>query len=276
MKASDPLPGDWAEALAVGAARLGRFSDRVLYYQSIGSTNDVAQALAADSAAGTTPAVVVAEMQTAGRGRRGNSWFSPAASGLYVSVLLPISRDHAEPDRSVALLTLAAGVALVEGIVAATGLQADLKWPNDLLVGRRKLAGILAEGITTQGKVSSVILGYGINIAPSSYPPELADRATSIEIELGRPVDRALVFVETLSALACRSEDLANARFDAILDAWRTRAPMSKGSRITWESASGTQTGITEGIDATGALLVGVDGKTERITAGEVHLGARF
>jgi BirA family transcriptional regulator, biotin operon repressor / biotin---[acetyl-CoA-carboxylase] ligase len=272
IECADALPADWAEALSAAAPRLGSLAGRVLYYQTIGSTNDIASALAAESTTVPSAAVVVAEMQTSGRGRRGRSWFSPPGSGLYVSVVLPIGRDHVDGDRSVALVTLAAGVALVEGISAATGLRAELKWPNDLLVGRRKLAGILAEGVINGGRVACVVLGYGVNVAPSSYPQEIADRATSIESELGRPGDRATIFVETLAALASRYADLAHGRFDAILDAWRGHAPSSQGTRITWESANGVTTGVTQGIDATGALIVRVGERTERITAGEVHL----
>src|SRR5207237_741940 len=134
-------------------------------------------------------------------------------------------------DRATALLTLAAGVSLAEGVEAATGLRTDINWPNDLVVHRRKVAGILAEAVASVGPpptISSVVLGYGVNVGARAYPPELADRATSIELELGRPIDRAAVAVETLAALARRYEDLLEARFDAILDAWLDRAPQSR------------------------------------------------
>jgi hypothetical protein len=115
-----------------------------------------------------------------------------AGSGLYVSVILSPSRAVSDPDRATTLLTLAAGVALAEGVERATGLSPAIKWPNDLLVARRKLAGILAEALS-----DVVVLGYGINVGPMAYPPELRDRATSLETELGRPIDRAVVAVET-------------------------------------------------------------------------------
>jgi BirA family biotin operon repressor/biotin-[acetyl-CoA-carboxylase] ligase len=258
------LPADFADAVARARPRLGRLGSTIVFFPTIGSTNDVAANLA--TAPGAEGTVVGADAQTAGRGRRGHTWFSPPASGLYVSVVLAPGRARTAPQRALTLTTLAAGVALAEGVERITGLAADIKWPNDLLVGRRKLAGILAEGISRE----VVVLGYGINVSAASFPPELGDRATSLESELGRPIDRAALFAETLSALAARYDDLLTGRFDAILDGWRARAPGSRGTRVSWEAPSGQRTGITAGIDADGALLVQVGEKLERIVAGEI------
>jgi BirA family biotin operon repressor/biotin-[acetyl-CoA-carboxylase] ligase len=238
-------------------------------FDTVGSTNDVAASMAA--AGDSEGAVVVADEQTAGRGRRGHTWFSPAGSGLYVSVVLMPARSRAEPMRATLLLTVAAGVALAEAIETETGLNVDLKWPNDLYVGRRKLAGILAEGTGRGSAVDVVVLGYGINLRPTAYPPEFADRATSLESEVGRVVDRQSVLVATLIALGRRYDDLLEGRFDAILDAWRRRAPAASGARVTWTTASGPQAGITSGIDDYGALLVRVGDSLERIVAGELN-----
>src|SRR5262249_40520503 len=131
--------------------------------------------------------IVVADEQTAGRGRRGRTWFSPPGAGLYVSVVLAPATARVDPARATLLTTLCAGVALVEGVERAPGLRADLKWPNDLHVSRRKLAGILAEGAG-----NTVVLGYGVNVATAALPPELRERATSLETELGRSVDRTV------------------------------------------------------------------------------------
>jgi BirA family transcriptional regulator, biotin operon repressor / biotin---[acetyl-CoA-carboxylase] ligase len=258
------LPPDLDEAFDRARGRLGPLAARVLYFTTIGSTNDVAASLAADPA--SFGAVVIADAQTAGRGRRGRTWFSPEGSGLYVSVILAPSRAASEPDRATMLLTLTAGVALAEGVERASGLSPAIKWPNDLLVAGRKLAGILAEGCG-----EAVVLGYGINVGPMAYPPELRDRATSLETELGRSIDRASVAVETLAALASRYDDLVSGRFDAILDAWRRRAPTHRGARVVWDTPAGPQSGITDGIDDFGALLVRVADRVERIVAGEVR-----
>ncbi|MGE0448659.1 MAG: biotin--[acetyl-CoA-carboxylase] ligase [Vicinamibacterales bacterium] len=264
------LPAAFADALAA-RPRVGPIGASVLYFESIGSTNDVAATLAGTGAA--EGAVVIAEQQTAGRGRMGRTWFSPPASGLYVSVVLAPTRARIDPQRATMLLTLAAGVALAEAVERATGLVPAIKWPNDLLVGTRKLAGILAEGVASgSSRVHSVVLGYGINVAPAAYPPELAVRATSLESELGRAVDRGAVCAESLASLSRVYTRLLDGDFDAILDDWRARAPGSRGRRVAWDAPGGHErTGVTHGIDDSGALLVRVDGRIERIVAGEVR-----
>ena len=275
----EALPAEFADALS--RERLGRLASTVLFYPTIGSTNDVAASWAA-SWPGESEArqrleglVVLADEQTAGRGRHGHVWVSPAGSGLYVTVLLMPGAARANPARATMLVTLTAGVALAEGIEATTGLRADVKWPNDLLVGRRKLAGILTEGVgvgmdTGAPGVGSVVVGFGINVSSAAYPHELSERVTSIESELGRAADRPTVLAGTLAALAARYDDLLDGRFDAILDAWRRRAPASTGARVRWTTPDGAQTGVTAGIDDHGALLVRVGDRIERIVAGEL------
>ena len=275
---SEPLPLDLAEAVAHAHDRLHGIGSTIHYFPTIGSTNDVALTLAAQG--DRDLAVVIADEQTAGRGRRGRDWFSPPGSGLYVSIVLSPGRARVDPERATTLLTLAVGVALGEAVEAATALRVDIKWPNDLLVLRRKLAGILAEAVPSTPasdgggeptrRVSHVVLGYGINVGPMAYPPELRDRATSLETELGRPIDRVAVCVETLASVGRRYADLLEGRFDAILDAWRARAPGSRGARVEWQSASGPQRGVTAGIDDRGALLVRAGDRIERLVAGEV------
>jgi BirA family transcriptional regulator, biotin operon repressor / biotin---[acetyl-CoA-carboxylase] ligase len=265
----DPLPPDLAASFAESRHRLGALGQPLLYFSAIGSTNDVAASIAEGGP--SDGAVVIADAQTAGRGRRGRPWFSPPGSGLYVSIVLDIPGRSPDPARATALLTLAAGAALSEAVEAATGIRADIKWPNDLLIDGRKIGGILAEGVTNATQLTSVVLGYGINLAPSSFPPELRGRASSLETELGRPVDRAALCVETLIAVARRRDDLVAGRFDAILSAWRERAPRSRGALVTWRSESGPRSGVTMGIDEQGALLIRVGSGVERILAGEVE-----
>jgi BirA family transcriptional regulator, biotin operon repressor / biotin---[acetyl-CoA-carboxylase] ligase len=261
----DELPAELADALERARPRLGRVASTVLFFPSVGSTNDIALSRSAQDGL-----VVVADEQTSGRGRRGHTWFSPAGSGLYVSVVLAPGRARVDAPRATLLLTLAAGVALAEGVESATGLPVDLKWPNDLQVARRKLAGILAEASGTSALDDTVVVGYGINVASTAFPPELRERATSLESELGRPVDRHHVLVETLVSLARRYEDLLDGRFDAILDAWRRRAPAASGARVSWTTMAGTHNGVTAGIDDQGALLVRAGDRVERIVSGEV------
>ena len=264
MPPTDPLPPEFAEAFAVLRPRFGRLVTQTLFFDATGSTNDVIAELAATGA--DEGAVAIADRQTAGRGRRGRTWFSPPGAGLYVSLLLQPGKSATDAARATSLLTLTAGVALAEGVQTATGLAPDIKWPNDLLVGRRKLAGILAEGVAAD----QVVLGFGINVSPAAYPPDVADRATSLDSELGRSIDRGLVCAHALAALARRYDDLLAGRFDAILDAWRQRAPGSRGARVRWQEPHGAQTGITAGLDDSGALLVQVGDTLQRLVAGEV------
>jgi BirA family biotin operon repressor/biotin-[acetyl-CoA-carboxylase] ligase len=282
---AEMLPADIAALVSARAEALGPFARHSQYYRCITSTNDVAARLAdAGAAEGTW---VVADEQTAGRGRRGRTWASPPGAGLYLSVIFrpssaPVRADAVRDDRITSLLTLMAGVAAAQGVRAATGLAPGLKWPNDLVIEPpgersgfsrfRKLAGILAEGSASGGELQSVVIGIGINLTGAAYPPDVEARATSIEGELGRPVDRALVLVEVLAALAAWRRALNDGRQRELLDTWRTLGPSSKGRRVRWLGAPDRAiAGITHGIDDTGALLVKTDIGVERIIAGDVQ-----
>ena len=223
------------------------------------STMDAASSLAHDGAGHGV--VVVAEEQTAGRGRRGTQWVSPPGAGIYLSF---VARPRSSSTTS--LITLAAGVGVREGIQAATGLAADLKWPNDLIVGKRKLAGILAEGLAIGTPDQAVIIGVGINIQAATYPPDVEARATSLESELGRPVDGDEVLDGVLNGLWDRLALLDQNPSD-ILQAWRAASPSAIGTRVEWEGRHG----ITAGIDDNGALLVKTGTGIERIIAGELR-----
>ncbi len=230
----------------------------VRWFKSLPSTMDVAAKLAAEGAAHGV--VVAADEQTAGRGRRGPSWASPPDAGLYFSFIARPTVSH------LSLLTLAAGVGVRDGIVAATGLAPDLKWPNDLLVGRRKLAGILAEGHGIGADHPAVVIGVGVNVQPGAYPPDVGARATSLEGELGRPIDRDLLLDEVLGGLAARLADVEQRPGD-ILQAWRAASPSAMGTRVEWDGKHG----VTAGIDDTGALLVTSPSGVDRIIAGELQ-----
>jgi BirA family transcriptional regulator, biotin operon repressor / biotin---[acetyl-CoA-carboxylase] ligase len=271
---SDPLPLDLADALHASSDRRGGFGDRVHYYLEIGSTNDAAALFAERGAPEGT--VVMASSQTAGRGRLGRSWYSPPGAGLYVSV---VCRN----TTALPYLTLAGGVAVAEGVTAAAGLPVEIKWPNDVVVrsgqaapgsGRfprvRKLAGVLAEGASTAGGLQYVILGFGINLRTAAYPPELSDRATSIEAELGREVEAGPILAETLTALAGHIEHLARGDRTELLARWRAFAPSVLGSSVEYDSPSGRIAGTSAGIADDGALLVRCGDRVQRVISGEV------
>ncbi len=273
------LPPEIADALARRRDALGDFGRTPVHHAITSSTNDRAAELAiAGAHEGTW---VIADEQSAGRGRRGRAWASPPGAGLYLSVVFRPQRDQYAD--ATALLTLMAGVAAARGVRAASGLQPTLKWPNDLVIEPggagagasmgtspsqfRKLAGILAEASATGGALQFIVLGIGINLTPAAYPPDVAARATSIEGELNRPADRALVLVETLVALAEGRRQLLEGRAADVLMAWRALSPSSQGRRVRGQMQAGT----TAGIDDTGALLVKTQAGVERIIAGEVE-----
>ena len=268
---SEPLPEDLAAALASSAQRRGAFGQSVVFQSSTPSTNDIAQALAEGGA--PQGAVAVAFAQTAGRGRHGREWFSPPGAGIYMSVVV---RSPAVAP----LLTLAGGVAVAEGIRRATGLPVLIKWPNDVVVEdqrapgrRRKLAGILAEGSTSQNGLQYVVLGIGINVRPADYPPELAARVTSLEHELGRAVDAGLVLSEILVALNEQVSALEAGLSQQLLSRWRALAPSAKGRSVSWNDHGVTVRGVTAGIDQQGALLIRTGPDIQRVISGEVQLG---
>jgi len=237
------------------------FAGDVTWYSEIGSTNDVALRLAERGAADGT--VVGADRQTAGRGRQGRAWSSPPGAGLYVSAIL-------RPSAAIApLLTIAAGVSVAEGIREATGLTTDLKWPNDVYAGGRKVAGILAESGMSDARLNHVVLGFGINVNRANYPPEVAARATSIEHELGRPIDRGLVLASCLSALTVRYRQLQMAPH-AVLDAWRSYAVSMLNRRVECTVGLRSVAGVAEDIDERGALVVRVGDETVHVISGEV------
>ena len=262
MNQPESLPSEFVEPLARAADRLGLFARQVLWYPDVSSTNDLAAALAERGTA--EGCVVVANAQSAGRGRQGRSWASPPGAGLYVSTVLRPA-EHALP-----LLTIAAGVAMAEGIQSATGLVPDVKWPNDVFVGGRKAAGVLAEA-TSSAAGTYVALGFGINVSPAAYPPDVAARATNLEGELGRAVDRGLLLAECLCSLAARYQDLARGRVDAVVEAWRGRAASTLGRRVQWNAAGAGLHGVAENIDEDGALVVRTSTGLGRVTAGEVR-----
>jgi BirA family biotin operon repressor/biotin-[acetyl-CoA-carboxylase] ligase len=247
------------------ADRLGIFREQMVWYAEASSTNDRAAALAERGA--PEGCVVAANAQSAGRGRHGRSWVSPPGAGLYVSAVLRPA------ERAVPLLTIAAGVAVAEGIQAATGLATDVKWPNDVYANGRKVAGILAEASSSHvvRSLQHVVVGAGINIMAAAYPPEIVNRATSLEVELGRAVDRGLLLAEYLCALASRYRDLQDGRGDAVIGAWRARAASMLGRRVQWDAAGSTSDGVALDIDQSGALVVRTAAGPVRVTAGEVR-----
>jgi BirA family biotin operon repressor/biotin-[acetyl-CoA-carboxylase] ligase len=237
---------------------------RVLWYPSVTSTMDVAAEAVANGAGGGV--VIVADEQTEGRGRLGRTWSSPPGAGLYVSIILrpPVGEER----RILPLVTLATGVGVRHAIAAVSGLGTELKWPNDVMIGRRKLAGILAEGSSLGTSDQAIVIGIGINTLRSSHPAEIAERATSLEDALGYSVDREALLESVLAGVTWRCSELCAGDGDGILRAWREVSPSAEGAAV--EIAGSGKRGVTAGIDDDGALLVRTATGTERVIAGQL------
>lgn len=267
---SSTRASELAAALTSTAADLGAFGRPLYYFDEVGSTNDLA--MRAAERGEPEGAVFVAGAQTAGRGRLGRHWFSPPGAGLYVSTI--VRRGALAP-----WITLAGGVAVAEGVRSATGLPVQIKWPNDVVVAegaafrsRRKLAGILAEAASHGDRVQYIVLGFGVNLRSAAFPPELADRTTSIETELGRPIEAGPVFAGTLVALNRVTASVIEEGPSALLARWLALSPSATGARIEWDGPGATRrSGVTVGLAADGALLVRSGGAIERIVSAEVR-----
>jgi BirA family transcriptional regulator, biotin operon repressor / biotin---[acetyl-CoA-carboxylase] ligase len=267
--------------LDAARGELGPFGRHGRVVASTASTNDDALAWAAEGA--PEGAWIVAGSQSAGRGRRGRVWASPPGAGLYFSVVFRpwqgTGSTAGDPgaDPAMGLLTVMAGVATVEALDQAMGVRATLKWPNDVVVespgaATRKLAGILAEGVTLGSQLSAVVVGLGVNLRPSAYSPEIAARAVALETLAGRAVDPDGVLVALLGALSRRRRALAEPQGGpALLDTWRAWSPSATGARIRWRQQEQVCEGITAGIDETGALRVQTRTGAARLVAGEVE-----
>jgi BirA family biotin operon repressor/biotin-[acetyl-CoA-carboxylase] ligase len=263
------IPRAIADALEATREDRDVFGTRLHYAPQVSSTNDLATAAAEQGDPEGT--VFVAGAQTKGRGRLGRTWFSPPDAGLYMSII--VRRRAVAP-----WITLAGGVAVADGIREATGLPVQIKWPNDIVAvggrgftARRKLAGILAEASSGPEGVQHVILGIGINLRPASFPPELADRAGSIESELGRSVEAGPVLAHVLVGLDRALAALQETGAPALLARWRALAPSAHGAPIEWDGAAGVERGVTAGLAEDGALLARTPAGLARIIAGEVR-----
>jgi len=209
---------------------------------------------------------VVADEQTRGRGRRGREWHSPPGAGLYMSVLLrPELTPPAAPP-----LAFAAAVAVAEALEETLGLAPRLKWPNDVQLGGRKVCGILLEMSAEPERVAFVVCGIGMNVNADTLPAELAQRATSLRLECGKPVARPLVLAPVLGALERWVDRYINEGFAPLREAWLARAA-HLGQEVRVETPNGTILGVAETLDADGALVLRrASGEPERILVGDV------
>ncbi len=252
-------------------ARLGRtkvIGRDIRVFAKTSSTNDVIEKLARD---GVKEGVVVfAESQTKGRGRLGRQWVSPARKGLWFSVLL---RPDLRPQETTQL-TVAAATALWRAIHEQTGLQPEIKWPNDILIRGRKTAGILTELSAELDHVKYVILGLGldVNMTANEFPADLRKTATSLRIESGKPVLRAELATAILRELDRDYARVCAGRFAAVADEWEEHCT-TLGRSVSIHVGDRRIRGHAESLDEDGALLVRTEhGHLERIIGGDVTL----
>ena len=251
-------------AEAVAAAVRGRLGRPVLVFATIGSTNDEAKRLAEAGAAEGT--LVLAETQTAGRGRQGRQWLTPPGTALAGSLVLRPTLSAAQAAR----LTMLAGVAAAEAIEAVAGVPAALKWPNDLLLGGRKAGGILVESGLAGDRLDYAVVGIGLNVSAAPPPEAVQFPATAVAEAAGRPVDRLALLVQLLAAL--EKWYAAAVEGPALPAAWQARLAWL-GEAVTAHTAEGELTGVAEGVDEDGALLLRLaSGERRRLWAADVRL----
>jgi BirA family biotin operon repressor/biotin-[acetyl-CoA-carboxylase] ligase len=247
--------------------RSSLFSSRIHYFPSLDSTNDLAKEMAGQGA--PEGSLVVTEEQTAGRGRRGKSWVSPAGANLLFSVLL---RPPMEGDRVFAL-TMVLSLAALKAVKTVSGVKAMIKWPNDIYVGTRKLAGILTEFSVRGKKIDWVVLGMGINVG---WHPEVPEGngmpATSLLEETGQRVSRHDLLLEILKGLEAYYGDVVLGRMKALYDEWNQNC-LVLGKAVVIESDMERIEGRALRIDDCGALIIeDSKGNQRRIITGEVSL----
>jgi len=266
-------------ARELGTRLIGR---RIDYHPTIGSTNEEAKALAAAGAPDGT--VVVADEQTAGKGRMGRRWLAPRHSGLLMSLILRPELPPSEAGR----LTMLCSLAAAEAIESQTGLRVGIKWPNDLVIARpgadssgaeRKVAGVLTETAVIGDRLAFAVVGLGLNVnlEPAALGPVMVT-ATSLQAELGRPVDRAGLLIAILRRIEARYLETSGgvaawqATEPAIHAAWAERL-VTLGREVTVSGGEDVVHGVAEGVDPDGALLLrDMAGNLHRIVIGDVSL----
>jgi len=244
---------------------------KIHYFETLDSTNSQAYQLALNGA--EEGEVVVAESQERGKGRLGRHWFSPPFLNLYLSVVL---RPNISPHQA-SLITLMAAVAMADAIRKFSGLLPLIKWPNDILLGGRKVAGLLNEIQSEMDRIHFVILGVGINLNMDEkmFSEEIKSIATSLKIEMGQTISRKNFLQSLLQELENWYTIFMKQGSTMILKAWRDRAQL-KGRQVKVTSFGEILIGVAVDVDSDGALILEMaDGKRKRVVAGDVEYSRR-
>lgn len=240
---------------------------RTVYFDATDSTNAQAKRLAEAHAPHGT--LVVSDRQDGGKGRRGRSWASPSGVGIWMSLIL---RPEIAPS-SASMLTLAAALAVREGIQEETGLSPLIKWPNDLVLNGKKICGILTEMSTELMEIQYVITGIGINVNQREFPSEIRDTATSLSLEAGRCFRRSSLIAAILKAFEKDyAAFLKTGDLSLLLEEYNA-CLVNRGKEVCILDPSGEYRAVAEGIDESGSLLVTLpDGTRREIISGEVSV----
>lgn len=244
---------------------LSALGSKIYYYTVTGSTNEDAKKLAQDGVPHGT--LVIAEKQQKARGRLGRAWDSPNGGLWFTLILRPCLAPMDAPK-----LTILTAVAVAEAIIHTTGIDAKIKWPNDILIDGKKVCGILTEMSTEMDAINHVIIGVGINVNNSDFPEELKDKGTSLRQVKGEKVSR----IQVLSSLLERFEHYyvkaETEGFKEVLESWRSLCT-TLGQKVKITGQKENFEGIALDIDESGALLIKTgDGKVVRILSGDVSL----
>jgi BirA family transcriptional regulator, biotin operon repressor / biotin---[acetyl-CoA-carboxylase] ligase len=241
------------------------FGKRVFHFFKIDSTNRVGMELGyAGEPEGT---VILSEEQTAGRGRAGRSWHSERAVGIYVTLLL---RPKLAPVQA-PLLTMMAGLSAHSAVQAVTGMTVDLKWPNDLLIRGKKAGGILTEMHAEPNQVRFVIVGIGLNVNQEKFPAELANVATSLRAETGKPQSRMELLVRLLREFETDYNRFLLEGVRSVVERFESASSYAKGKRVRVTNGGESYSGVTAGLGPEGLLQVErEDGRITAVISGDV------
>ncbi len=241
------------------------FGKRVFHFFKTDSTNRVALELG--HAGEPEGAVVLAEEQTAGRGRAGRKWHSERAAGIYATLLL---RPKLAPVQA-PLLTMMAGLSAHAAVQALTGLEVDLKWPNDLLIQGKKVGGILTEMHAEPGQIRFVIVGIGLNVNQEKFLGELANTATSLRVETGKPQSRMELLVRLLREFESDYNRFVREGVASVVARFESISSYAKGKRVRVTNGTESYAGTTAGLGPEGLLQVQRDdGRMMTVIAGDV------
>ncbi len=240
---------------------------KIYYYDQTHSTNDIADQLARDGASEGT--CVLAEFQTRGRGRLARNWIAPKGKNILLSVIFRPQLDI----RHVPLMTLISAIA-VSRTLETLGFNPKIKWPNDVYIGNKKVAGILTEMVSEQDAIKHLIIGIGINVnlSLSDLPKDIENKATSLSILTGHHMDRKILLKELLYELEKIYSLITSSQYEKIIEEW-SKLSMLSGRWVEIFSGEKKIEGIVLGIDSSGALLLKLEnGFVESILSGDIQL----